>query len=53
MDGATEKAPPTEEDVKAQNKELSVQFKAQHALVIGWFTLILYVMHRAPGEAAS
>ena len=31
--------------MQAQNKELSVQFKAQHALVIGWFTLILYAIN--------
>jgi hypothetical protein len=36
------KAPP--QDLKAENKRLAVQFKAQHALVVGFFTLIAYVL---------
>jgi hypothetical protein len=35
-------APP--QDLKAENKRLAVQFKAQHALVVGFFTLIAYVL---------
>lgn len=34
-------APP--QDLKAENKRLAVQFKAQHALMVGFFTLIAYV----------
>lgn len=40
-DGAGAKAPPN--DPKAENKRLTVQFKAQHALMVGFFTLIAYV----------
>ena len=35
-------APP--QDLKAENKRLAVQFKAQHALMVGFFTLIAYVL---------
>jgi hypothetical protein len=35
-------APP--QDLKAENKRLAVQFKAQHALMVGFFSLIAYVL---------
>ena len=41
-DSAGAKAPP--QDPKAENKRLTVQFKAQHALMVGFFTLIAYVI---------
>jgi hypothetical protein len=40
-DSAGANAPP--QDLKAENKRLAVQFKAQHALMVGFFTLIAYV----------
>lgn len=41
-DSAGAKAPP--QDPKAENKRLEVQFKAQHALMVGFFTLIASVV---------
>ncbi len=34
---------PAGEDLKAQNQRAAVQFKAQHALVVAFFLLLLYV----------
>ena len=31
----------TPKDVKAENKRLEVQFKAQHGIVVAFFTLLL------------
>lgn len=43
-DSAGARAPPEEpQDPKAENKRLAVQFKAQHALMVGFFTLIACV----------
>ena len=41
-DSADAKAPPP--DPKAENKRQALQFKAQHALMVGLFTLIAYVI---------
>lgn len=41
-DSADAKAPPP--DPKEENKRLALQFKAQHALMVGFFTLIAYVV---------
>jgi hypothetical protein len=32
-------------DVKAEDKRLAVQFKAQHGLIVAFFILILYAEH--------
>ena len=36
---------PAGEDLKAQNQRAAVQFKAQHALVVASFLLLLYAHH--------
>jgi phosphatidylinositol glycan class O len=33
-------------DVKAEDKRLAVQFKAQHGLIVAFFVLILYAGYR-------
>jgi len=33
------------EELKAQNQRAAVQFKAQHALVVAFFLLLLYAHH--------
>lgn len=42
-DGADAKAAPPP-DPKEENKRFALQFKAQHALMVGFFTLIAYVV---------
>lgn len=40
-------------DVKAENKRLEVQFKAQHILVIAFFLLILCAAHSPPATTSD
>ena len=42
-DGADAKAAPPP-DPKEETKRFALQFKAQHALMVGFFTLIAYVV---------
>lgn len=45
MENGNRKVPalPEPDVVKAENKRLAVQFKAQHGLVVAFFLLLLYV----------
>lgn len=46
MNGSTPAESAASKDLKAENKRLAVTFKAQHGLIVAFFTLILYVDNR-------
>lgn len=45
---AASKDPPSKDEVRAENKRLEVQFKAQHGLMLAFFALILYAQGPIP-----